>query len=59
MMYKSQFQKLVPYDWFCGPGSHIYVDFYKKYVVIVTTNNNFARYCFIKGRYIFAIVDKF
>ncbi len=21
-MYKSQFQKLDPYDWFCGPGSH-------------------------------------
>ncbi len=19
-MYKSQFQKMVPYDWFCGPG---------------------------------------
>ncbi len=21
-MYKSQFQKIDPYDWFCGPGSH-------------------------------------
>ncbi len=20
MMYKSQFQKIYPYDWFCGPG---------------------------------------
>ncbi len=20
-MYKSQFQKIDPYDWFCGPGS--------------------------------------
>ncbi len=33
--------------------------FTKSMAVIVTTNNNFARYCFIKGRYIFAIVDKF
>ncbi len=25
MMYKTQFQKKIfPYDWFCGPGSHIY-----------------------------------
>ncbi len=23
MMYKSQFWKIDPYDWFCGPGSHI------------------------------------
>ncbi len=23
MMYKSQFRKIDPYDWFCGPGSHI------------------------------------
>ncbi len=23
MMYKSQFQKIDPYDRFCGPGSHI------------------------------------
>ncbi len=23
MMYKSQFQKNDPYDWFCGLGSHI------------------------------------
>ncbi len=22
-MYKSQFKKNEPYDWFCGPGSHI------------------------------------
>ncbi len=22
-MYKSQFQKIDPYDWFCGAGSHI------------------------------------
>ncbi len=25
MMYKSQFQKIDPYDWFCGPGSQIYL----------------------------------
>ncbi len=25
MMHKSQFWKIVPYDWFCGPGSHIYM----------------------------------
>ncbi len=24
MMYKSQFQKMDPYDWFCGPGSHLF-----------------------------------
>ncbi len=23
IMYKSQFQKIDPYDWFCGPWSHI------------------------------------
>ncbi len=23
IMYKSQFRKMYPYDWFCGPGSHI------------------------------------
>ncbi len=23
MMYKSQFKKKDPYDWFCGPGSHL------------------------------------
>ncbi len=23
MMYESQFRKTDPYDWFCGPGSHI------------------------------------
>ncbi len=23
MMYKSQFWKIYPYDWFCGPGSQI------------------------------------
>ncbi len=24
MMYKSQFRKIDPYDWFCGPGSHMF-----------------------------------
>ncbi len=24
MMYKSQFQKIDPYDWFCGPDIYIY-----------------------------------
>uniref|UniRef100_A0A673H3X8 Endothelial PAS domain-containing protein 1-like n=1 Tax=Sinocyclocheilus rhinocerous TaxID=307959 RepID=A0A673H3X8_9TELE len=24
MMYKSQFRKIDPYDWFCGPGSQMY-----------------------------------
>ncbi len=23
MMYKSQFQKIDPYDWFCGPQSQV------------------------------------
>ncbi len=23
IMYKSQFQNIDPYDWFCGPGSHM------------------------------------
>ncbi len=27
MMYKSQFKKIDPYDWFCGPGLHMLVDF--------------------------------
>ncbi len=25
MIYKSQFQKIDLYDWFCGPVSHMYV----------------------------------
>ncbi len=24
MMHKSQFQKIYPYDWFCGPGSQMH-----------------------------------
>ncbi len=24
-MYKSQFRKIDPYDWFCGPGSHLHI----------------------------------
>ncbi len=24
-MYKSQLKKIDPYDWFCGPGSHIII----------------------------------
>ncbi len=27
MMYESQFQKIDPYDWFCGPGSQL--NYYK------------------------------
>ncbi len=23
MMYTSQFQKIDPYDWFCGPGPNV------------------------------------
>ncbi len=23
VMYKSQFPKIDPYEWFCGPGSHM------------------------------------
>ncbi len=25
MMHKSQFKKIDPYDWFCGPRSHMYI----------------------------------
>ncbi len=25
MIYKSPFQKIDPYDWFCGPGSHMLI----------------------------------
>ncbi len=28
MMYKSQFWKIDPYDWFCGPGSHLASNWY-------------------------------
>ncbi len=28
-MYKSQFKQIDPYDWFCGPGSHMYVLHYR------------------------------
>ncbi len=27
MMYTSQFRKIDPYDWFCGPGSHLAYEF--------------------------------
>ncbi len=36
-MYKSQFRKIDPYDWFCGPGSHI-----TKYTT--TTNSSYYYY---------------
>ncbi len=26
-MYKYQFKKNYPYDWFCGPGSHMWLGF--------------------------------
>ncbi len=29
-MYKSQFRKIYPYDWFCDPGSHLTVKKKKK-----------------------------
>lgn len=29
MMHKSQFQKIDPYGWCCGPGSHIYYAYLK------------------------------
>ncbi len=28
MMYKSQFRKMDPYDWFCAPGSHMAAHIY-------------------------------
>ncbi len=28
MMYKSQFQKSDPYDWFCAPGSQMWKGFF-------------------------------
>ncbi len=32
MMYKSQFQ-IVPYDWFCAPGSHMFT-FQKLHILL-------------------------
>ncbi len=32
VMYKSQFHKIDPYDWFCGPGSHIYIYIYNIFI---------------------------
>ncbi len=26
IMYKSKFKKIDPYDWFCGPGSHLLIN---------------------------------
>ncbi len=34
MMYKSQFRKIDPYDWFCGPRSHMCFFFLGDQVVI-------------------------
>ncbi len=31
-MYKSQFRKIYPYDWFCGPG-HILCLIYIKNII--------------------------
>ncbi len=36
-MYKSQFQKTDPYDWFCGPESHFCVIMYS---LLTEQNNN-------------------
>ncbi len=36
-MYKSQFQKMFPYDWFCGPGSHVRIN-------CTITRNVYLRY---------------
>ncbi len=33
-MHKSQFEKIDPYDWFCGPGSHV-TDMTAENVVII------------------------
>ncbi len=33
MMYESQFQKIYPYDWFGGPGSHIINSSFKKLLI--------------------------
>ncbi len=34
IIYKSQFWKMYPYAWFCGPGSHIII------IIIYNNNNN-------------------
>ncbi len=31
MMHTSQFHKTDPYDWFCGPGSHLYSELHAGY----------------------------
>ncbi len=34
IQYKSQFQKIDPYDWFCGPGSHMYLLLINQYLIV-------------------------
>ncbi len=42
MMYKSQIQKSDPYDWFCGPESHMF-----KYKIVILNCNSISQYyCF-------------
>ncbi len=36
MMYKSQFHKIDPYDWFCAPGSHLFI-----YLFILCFKNDY------------------
>ncbi len=44
MMHKSQFRKNDPYDWFCGPGSHIYTVHYIYIYSIVTMSSPLKDY---------------
>ncbi len=43
--YKSQFQKMYPCDWFCGPGSHLFIHVLKGvFIVRYSTVQKFGVY---------------
>ncbi len=40
-MYKSQFQEIGPYDWFCGPGSHFLLFYNKTQTFLIPSPDRF------------------
>ncbi len=43
MLYKSQFRKIDPYDWFCGPGSYMS---FELLIIWIMVEKNYMNYDF-------------
>ncbi len=50
MMHKSQFRKMYPYDWFCGPGSQMFMSH-----EIITMHNLDELILYRKYIYVYAL----